>query len=94
MQGHVGWATCTVARSVLGLGCPALAHSVCPNVFLALQTDISEVVIKQMQQRHAQYANMTYRVSDCRDMPEFLDCSFGHVVDKGGRSQVCLEGYC
>lgn len=48
-----------------------------------LQTDISEVVIKQMTQRHAQYSNMTYRVSDCRNMPEFMDCSFGHVLDKG-----------
>jgi hypothetical protein len=49
-----------------------------------MQTDISEVVIKQMTQRHAQYSNMTYRVSDCRCMPEFMDCSFGHVLDKGG----------
>lgn len=40
-----------------------------------------------MQQRHAQYTNMTYRVSDCRDMPEFMDCSFGHVLDKG----VCVS---
>jgi hypothetical protein len=53
-------------------------------VLCCMQTDISEVVIKQMQQRHAQYSNMTYRVSDCRCMPEFMDCSFGHVLDKGG----------
>lgn len=51
---------------------------------MCLQTDISEVVIKQMAQRHAQYSNMNYRVSDCRKMPEFMDCSFGHVLDKGG----------
>lgn len=88
-QGQVGWTTCTVARSVCWTWCaPAAAQqsaTFCGFVMcvLVLQTDISEIVIKQMQQRHAQYTNMTYRVSDCRDMPEFLDCSFGHVVDKG-----------
>lgn len=54
------------------------------TVFWCVQTDISEVVIKQMTVRHGQYSNMTYRVSDCRKMPEFMDCSFGHVLDKGG----------
>jgi hypothetical protein len=41
-----------------------------------------------MKQRHAQYSNITYRVSDCRNMPEFTDCSFGHVLDKG----ACVFG--
>lgn len=59
-------------------------------VCLRVQTDISEVVIQQMQKRHAQYTNMTYRVSDCRCMPEFLDCSFGHVLDKGAELGVVL----
>jgi hypothetical protein len=52
-----------------------------------LQTDISKVVIAQMKERHAKYSNLTYVVSDCRDMPEFLDCQFRHVVDKGEEQQ-------
>lgn len=59
----------------------ATKSACCPCLFL--QTDISEVVIKQMQERHKQYTNMTYRIADCRNMPEFSDCSFGHVLDKG-----------
>lgn len=52
-----------------------------------LQTDISTVVITKMKERHANYSNLSYVVSDCRDMPEFLDCQFGHVVDKGEQQQ-------
>jgi hypothetical protein len=52
-----------------------------------LQTDISKVVIAQLMERHAKYPNLSYVVSDCRDMPEFLDCQFGHVIDKGEQQQ-------
>lgn len=48
-----------------------------------MQTDISTVVIKQMKERHAKCSNLSYVVSDCRKMPEFRDCQFGHVIDKG-----------
>lgn len=58
-----------------------------------LQTDISPVVINQMKERHAEYPNLIYLVSDCRNMPEFQDCQFGHVVDKG-RAVDRREGCC
>jgi uncharacterized alpha-E superfamily protein len=57
-----------------------------------VQTDISKIVITQIKERHAKFANLTYVVSDCRDMPEFLDCQFGHVVDKGEQQQQQQRG--
>ncbi|GFR52820.1 hypothetical protein Agub_g15443, partial [Astrephomene gubernaculifera] len=48
-----------------------------------VNTDISEVVIQQMRSKHAHLPALSYRVSDCRKMPEFLDCQFGSVIDKG-----------
>jgi len=56
------------------------------------QTDISQVVIDHMRELHQQYSNMTYVVSDCRNMPEFLDCQFGSVLDKG-KLRNCVNGH-
>lgn len=50
---------------------------------LCLQTDISQVVIDQMKDKHAHMKRLSYHVSDCRNMPEFFDCQYGSAIDKG-----------
>lgn len=83
-------------KPILHVGCGTsnLQEGMARSGYSIINTDISEVVIKQMKQRHAQYSNMTYRVSDCRNMPEFTDCSFGHVLDKGTMDALlcCKQG--
>eukprot|EP00879_Flechtneria_rotunda_P016998 GHRR01017795.1.p1 GENE.GHRR01017795.1~~GHRR01017795.1.p1 ORF type:complete len:228 (+),score=50.43 GHRR01017795.1:1093-1776(+) len=48
-----------------------------------VNTDISAVVIKQMQELHKSIPQLTYRVGDARSMPEFQGASFDSIVDKG-----------
>ncbi|WIA34526.1 hypothetical protein OEZ86_012849 [Tetradesmus obliquus] len=75
----------TKKKPVLHLGCGTsnLQEGMAKSGYTVVNTDISTVVITKMKERHANYSNLSYVVSDCRDMPEFLDCQFGHVVDKG-----------
>jgi hypothetical protein len=54
-----------------------------PPPAAASQTDISTTLIQQLQAKHAHIPNLSYCVSDCRCMPEFKECSFGSVIDKG-----------
>eukprot|EP00878_Enallax_costatus_P018491 GHUV01019466.1.p1 GENE.GHUV01019466.1~~GHUV01019466.1.p1 ORF type:complete len:169 (+),score=19.09 GHUV01019466.1:232-738(+) len=72
-------------KTVLQVGCGTsnMQEGMAKSGYTVINTDISPVVIEQMQKRHAQYPNLTYLVSDCRNMPEFRDCQFGHVIDKG-----------
>ena len=51
---------------------------------VSMQTDISPVVIEQMNEQHAKhFPALQHRVSDCRAMPEFKTGYFGAVIDKG-----------
>jgi hypothetical protein len=54
-----------------------------PPPALSSQTDISTTLIQQLKAKHAHIPNLSYCVSDCRCMPEFKECSFGSVIDKG-----------
>lgn len=54
---------------------------------VSMQTDISPVVIDQMNEQHAKhFPALQHCVSDCRAMPEFKTGYFGAVIDKGARS--------
>ncbi len=44
------------------------------------------MVIEQMRAKHSHLPALRYVVSDCRCMPEMLDCQFGSVIDKGAAS--------
>lgn len=48
-----------------------------------LQVDISPVVIEMMREKHKDLPTLSYVIGDCRNMPEFPDCSFGSAIDKG-----------
>jgi hypothetical protein len=50
---------------------------------LTPQIDIAANIIAQLQEQHAGVPGLSYAVADCRDMPEFCDCQFGAVLDKG-----------
>lgn len=91
IRAHIG-----KKKPVLHVGCGTsnLQEGMARSGYTVVNTDISEVVVRQMQQRHAAYPNLTYLVSDCRGMPEFLDCQFGHVIDKGTMDALlcCKQG--
>ena len=36
-----------------------------------------------MEERHKHIPSLTYMVSDVTNMPQFSDCYFGSVLDKG-----------
>ncbi|PNH11513.1 Methyltransferase-like protein 13 [Tetrabaena socialis] len=73
------------SRLVLHVGCgnSNFSEGLAADSYQVVNTDISEVVVQQMRQRHAALSSLRYVVSDCRRMPEFLDCQFGSVIDKG-----------
>ncbi|GIL54568.1 hypothetical protein Vafri_10318 [Volvox africanus] len=48
-----------------------------------INVDYSRVVINHMMELHKGIHQLDYRVADVRDMPEFADCSFEGVLDKG-----------
>ncbi|GLI60014.1 hypothetical protein VaNZ11_002078, partial [Volvox africanus] len=72
-------------KPVLQVGCgnSNFQEGMARDGYQVLNTDISEVVIDQMRIKHKDLPNLQYVVSDCRNMPEILDCQFGSVVDKG-----------
>eukprot|EP00775_Hariotina_reticulata_P001493 gene1493-1832_t len=72
-------------RPVLHVGCGTsnLQEGMAKAGYNIVNTDISQVVVDHMRERHQQYSNMTYVVSDCRNMPEFMEYQFGSVLDKG-----------
>ncbi|GLC33489.1 hypothetical protein PLESTB_000080400 [Pleodorina starrii] len=72
-------------KSVLHVGCgnSNFQEGMAKDGYQVVNTDISEVVIEQMRAKHKHIPNLRYVVSDCRSMPEFLDCQFGSVIDKG-----------
>lgn len=63
-------------------GC--ICNASCGGMHHVLQVDISQVAIQQMKEKHAGIPGLTYQLGDCRNMPEFMDCQFGSVIDKGG----------
>ncbi|KAG2436162.1 hypothetical protein HYH02_011666 [Chlamydomonas schloesseri] len=73
------------SKLVLHVGCgnSNFQEGMARDGYQVVNTDISEVVIEQMRKKHAEVPGLRYVVSDCRDMPEFLDCQFGSVIDKG-----------
>eukprot|EP00198_Chlamydomonas_reinhardtii_P001902 XP_001691238.1 SAM-dependent methyltransferase [Chlamydomonas reinhardtii] len=73
------------SKLVLHVGCgnSNFQEGMANDGYQLVNTDISEVVINQMRKKHAGMPGLRYVVSDCRDMPEFLDCQFGSVIDKG-----------
>ncbi|GIL80063.1 hypothetical protein Vretimale_12887 [Volvox reticuliferus] len=48
-----------------------------------INVDYSRVVINHMTELHKGVQALEYRVADVRRMPEFADCSFEGVLDKG-----------
>ncbi|EFJ43782.1 hypothetical protein VOLCADRAFT_65458, partial [Volvox carteri f. nagariensis] len=50
---------------------------------LIINIDYSRVVINHMADLHKGVRALEYRVADARHMPEFTDCSFEGVIDKG-----------
>lgn len=46
--------------------------------------DIASNIIDKLKAEHAGVPGVTYAVADCRDMPQYMDCEFGGVLDKGG----------
>lgn len=58
-----------------------------PIALHAMQVDISQVVVDQMQKKHADMPNLEYVCADCREMPCFRDCSFASAIDKG---ELCI----
>ncbi|GIL65553.1 hypothetical protein Vafri_19302 [Volvox africanus] len=73
-------------KPVLQVGCgnSNFQEGMARDGYQVVNTDISEVVIDQMRIKHQDLPNLRYVVSDCRNMPEFLDCQFGSVIDKDG----------
>ncbi|KAG2426368.1 hypothetical protein HXX76_013125 [Chlamydomonas incerta] len=73
------------SKLVLHVGCgnSNFQEGMANDGYQLVNTDISEVVIDQMRKKHADVTGLRYVVSDCREMPEFLDCQFGSVIDKG-----------
>ncbi|KXZ54523.1 hypothetical protein GPECTOR_4g588 [Gonium pectorale] len=73
------------SKPVLHVGCgnSNFQEGMGKDGYQVTNTDISDVVIEQMRARHRDMPNLRYVVSDCRKMPEFLDCQFGSVLDKG-----------
>ncbi len=51
-----------------------------PCRFLALQVDISSVVVDHMRAQHDGVPGLTYLVGDCRDMRQFAPCSFAGAL--------------
>ncbi|GIM07323.1 hypothetical protein Vretimale_11477, partial [Volvox reticuliferus] len=72
-------------KPILQVGCgnSNFQEGMARDGYQVVNTDISEVVIDQMRCKHKDVPNLRYVVSDCRNMPEFLDCQFGSVIDKG-----------
>lgn len=48
-----------------------------------MQVDIAKNIIDKLTEQHKDIPGLTYAVGDCRDMPEYMDCQFGGVLDKG-----------
>jgi len=48
--------------------------------------DIARNIIDKLVQQHEGVPGLTYAVADCRDMPQYMDCEFGGVLDKGARA--------
>ncbi|GLC49733.1 hypothetical protein PLESTB_000280800 [Pleodorina starrii] len=48
-----------------------------------INVDYSRVVVDHMSELHKGVRALEYRVADVRNMPEFVDCSFEGVLDKG-----------
>ena len=40
-----------------------------------------------MRERHEALPSLTYMISDVTHMPEFSDCYFGSVLDKGAAAE-------
>lgn len=77
-----------IARHVrvlqLGVGTSQLqADMAAAGYSNVVNLDISSVAIAHMAELHKGLHQLTYRVGDARSMPEFGDCSFGAVIDKG-----------
>ena len=60
------------------------------HLTLPLQVDISQVVIKHMQEQHRSLPNLEYVCTDCRRMPCFRDCSFASAIDKGNSLEASI----
>lgn len=54
--------------------------------------DISAVVIEQMRRMHGS-PGQSWEVADCRSMPQYADCSFGTVLDKGTLDAVLCSSH-
>lgn len=67
----------------IGCGNSNLQQGLSRAGYSIVNTDISEVIISKLKAAHGGRKGLTYFVSDCRCMPEFHDCQFGSVIDKG-----------
>ncbi|KAI8467759.1 MAG: hypothetical protein J3K34DRAFT_523470 [Monoraphidium minutum] len=72
-------------RPVLQIGCgtSAVQEGMARAGWAVVNVDIAPNVIERMAAQHADLPRLSYAVADCRDMPQFTDCSFGGVLDKG-----------
>lgn len=57
-----------------------------------INVDISAVVIEQMHRMHGAPGH-SWEVADCRSMPQYLDASFGSVLDKGTLDAVLCSSH-
>mmetsp|Transcript_28747 Transcript_28747/g.63304 ORF Transcript_28747/g.63304 Transcript_28747/m.63304 type:complete len:472 (-) Transcript_28747:1214-2629(-) len=67
----------------IGCGNSNLQDGLGASGYSIVNTDISHVVIEQMKEKYKNMPNLSYVLSDVRAMPEFVDCQFGNVLDKG-----------
>ncbi|KAI8469001.1 MAG: S-adenosyl-L-methionine-dependent methyltransferase [Monoraphidium minutum] len=72
-------------KPVLQIGCGTsnIQEGMARSGWSVVNIDIASNVIEQLSALHAGVPGLSYAVADCRDMPQYSDCEFGSVLDKG-----------
>lgn len=72
-------------KPVLQIGCGTsnIQEGMAKAGWTMVNVDIARNVIDKLKQEHSGIPGLSYAVTDCRNMPEYMDCEFGGVLDKG-----------